>query len=151
MAHVSEELRLVLACFRDLAALVLDIVEQPHVAPALMSSKLRCGRALLRPSPLCARGTTTQQIGWLYISNLVGSTSQIWLAHHAPDLRRVRQPSLSLGRDVRCTGRRAGPSWVLGLADLQGSRIWNSRGIPSRDLRRGRGSREGSRSAFRER
>jgi hypothetical protein len=24
----------VLACFRDLAALVLDIVEQPHVAPA---------------------------------------------------------------------------------------------------------------------
>jgi hypothetical protein len=72
MAHVGEELRLVLACFRDLAALVLDIVEQPHVAPALMSSKIRCGRALLRPSPLCARGTTTQQIGWLYISNLVG-------------------------------------------------------------------------------
>src|SRR4030088_2709712 len=68
MAHVGEELRLVLACFRDLAALVLDIVEQPHVAPALMSSKIRCGRALLRPSPLCARGTTTQQIGWLYIS-----------------------------------------------------------------------------------
>ena len=72
MAHVGEELRLVLACFRDLAALVLDIVEQPHVAPALMSSKIRCGRALLRPSPLCARGTTRQQIGWLYISNLVG-------------------------------------------------------------------------------
>jgi hypothetical protein len=40
MAHVGEELRLVLACFRDLAALVLDIVEQPHVAPALMYRRI---------------------------------------------------------------------------------------------------------------
>ena len=31
MAHVGEELRLVLACLRELAALVLDFVEQPHV------------------------------------------------------------------------------------------------------------------------
>jgi hypothetical protein len=70
MAHVGEELRLVLACFRDLAALVLDIVEQPHVAPALMSSKIRCGRALLR---LAHYAREEQQD-----SKLVGSTSQIW-------------------------------------------------------------------------
>ena len=31
MAHVGEELRLVLACFRQLAALLLNFVEQPHV------------------------------------------------------------------------------------------------------------------------
>ena len=31
VAHVGEELRLVLACLRELAALVLDLVEQPHV------------------------------------------------------------------------------------------------------------------------
>ena len=31
MAHIGEELRLVLARFRELAALVLDFVEQPHV------------------------------------------------------------------------------------------------------------------------
>src|SRR6516225_972524 len=31
MAHVGEELRLVLACLLKLAALVLDFVEQPHV------------------------------------------------------------------------------------------------------------------------
>ena len=31
MAHIGEKLRLVLACFGELAALVLDFVEQPHV------------------------------------------------------------------------------------------------------------------------
>src|SRR6516165_2981436 len=31
VAHIGEELRLVLACFGELAALVLDFVEQPHV------------------------------------------------------------------------------------------------------------------------
>jgi hypothetical protein len=54
-------------------------------------------------------------------SKLVGSTSQIWLAHHAPDLRRVRQPSLSLGRDVRCTVRRR---------DRAGSLDWQTFKVP---------------------
>ena len=31
MAHAGDELRLVLACFRQLTVLVLDFVEQPHV------------------------------------------------------------------------------------------------------------------------
>jgi hypothetical protein len=31
MAHIGEELRLVLARFRELSALLLDFVEQPHV------------------------------------------------------------------------------------------------------------------------
>jgi hypothetical protein len=31
VAHVGEELRLVLACLRELPALVLDFLEQPHV------------------------------------------------------------------------------------------------------------------------
>ena len=31
VAHAGDELRLVLACFRQLTALVLDFVEQPHV------------------------------------------------------------------------------------------------------------------------
>jgi hypothetical protein len=31
MAHISEELGLVLACFCKLAALVLDFIEQPHI------------------------------------------------------------------------------------------------------------------------
>src|SRR6516164_7294637 len=31
MAHVGEKLRLVLACFGKLAALVLDLVEQPYI------------------------------------------------------------------------------------------------------------------------
>ena len=31
MAHIGEELRLVLARLRKLAALVLDFIEQPHI------------------------------------------------------------------------------------------------------------------------
>jgi len=30
VAHIGEELRLVLACFRELPALVLDFIEQPR-------------------------------------------------------------------------------------------------------------------------
>ena len=31
MAHIGKELRLVLACLRELSALVLDFIEQTHV------------------------------------------------------------------------------------------------------------------------
>jgi hypothetical protein len=113
MAHVGEELRLVLACFRDLAALVLDIVEQPHVAPALMSSKIRCGRALLRPSPLCVSGSCPTPCGREQASGIIidgpGQKDHARPAAQVHDALRSADPVQLAGREP-CSARTCTPA-----------------------------------------
>jgi hypothetical protein len=66
-----------------------------------------------------------------------------WGDHHALDLPPDRQCRFPFhGRVQRGRGI-AGSAWRIGLADVQGSRIWNPRGLSSEDLRCRRGAEKG--------
>jgi hypothetical protein len=69
-----------------------------------------------------ARNQHQSRFGWTL-------KSQIRVDHHAPNLPPARQRRFSLHRHVQCGGGIGGTRLGLGLANLQGSRIWNSREI----------------------
>ena len=77
-----------------------------------------------------------REFGWII-------KSRIWGGHHALDLPPDRQCCFPLYCRVQRGRRIAGSDWLIGMANVQGSRIWNSRGISSKDLRGGRGTEKG--------